>query len=179
MPRLRYLDDHEARRIVAELTRRVFPGSPAFQLRGGEGEAMLSSALAQPRWPHHRTLPCKAAVLHYHLNRNHPFVDGNKRFALTAAEYFLDINGALLLVGDDELYDFSIAVADGSIDRDAAIGFFTRRAVRLAWLANAPRLERWRDALSTADRAAIGDWVEADGNRFSRLLGTPTEYTGD
>lgn len=170
MPRLHYLDDDEARRIVAELTRSVFPGSPAFQLRGGEGEAMLSSALAQPRWPQHRTLPCKAAVLHYHLNRNHPFVDGNKRFALTAAEYFLDINGALLLVGDDELYDFSIAVAEGSIDRDAAIGFFTRRAVRLAWLADAQRLERWQAALSAADRAAISDWVAAAGGRLNGLL---------
>ena len=99
MPRLRYLDDDEARRIVAELTRRVFPGAPAFQLRGEAGQAMLSSALAQPRWRHHRTLQRKAAVLHYHLNRNHPFIDGNKRFALTAAEYFLDINGAMLLVG--------------------------------------------------------------------------------
>lgn len=99
MPRLRYLDDDEAHRIVAELIRRVFPGAPAFQLRGEAGRAMLSSALAQPRWRHHRTLQRKAAVLHYHLNRNHPFIDGNKRFALTAAEYFLDINGAMLLVG--------------------------------------------------------------------------------
>ena len=170
MPRLRYLDDDEARRIVAELTRRVFPGAPAFQLRGEAGRAMLSSALAQPRWRHHRTLQRKAAVLHYHLNRNHPFVDGNKRFALTAAEYFLDINGAMLLVGDDELYDFSIGVADGSIDRDGAIDFFTRRAIRLSWIDDPQRFERWRSALSAADRAAIQDWAEADGNRFSRLL---------
>ncbi len=170
MPRLRYLDDDEARWIIAELTRRVFPGSPAFQLRGEEGQGMLSSALAQPRWRHHRTLQQKAAVLHYHLNRNHPFVDGNKRFALTAAEYFLDINEAMLLVGDDELYDFSIGVADGSIDREAAIDFFTRRTVRFVWLENVQRFERWRGALPAADRAAIEGWTDTEGNRFSRLL---------
>ncbi len=48
MPQPRYPDDDERHRIVAELTRRVFPGAPAFQLRGEAGRAMLSSALAQP-----------------------------------------------------------------------------------------------------------------------------------
>ena len=37
MPRLHYLDENDARRVVTELTSRVFPGSPAFQLRGDEG----------------------------------------------------------------------------------------------------------------------------------------------
>ena len=56
MPRLHYVNDGEARRVIAELTARVFPGWPAFQLRGDDGPAVLSSALAQPQWPHHRTL---------------------------------------------------------------------------------------------------------------------------
>ena len=169
MANLRYLSEHDVQTLLSVMGD-VFPGTPAFTLQGSAGEGRLSSALAQPQWPHHRTLQQKAAVLHYHLNRNHPFIDGNKRFALTAAEYFLNINEAMLLVGDDELYDFSIGVADGSIDRDGAIEFFTRRAIRLSWIEDPQRFERWRDALSAADRAAIQDWDEADGNRFSRLL---------
>ena len=49
MPQPRYLDDDEMHRIVSELPRRVFPGTPAFQLRDEAGRTMLSSALAQPR----------------------------------------------------------------------------------------------------------------------------------
>ena len=169
MPRLRYLDDNDARRVVTELTSRVFPGSPAFQLRGDEGQASLSSALAQPQWPHHRTLQRKAAVLHYHLNQNHPFVDGNKRFALTAMEYFLDINGAALTVGDDELYEFSLGVAAGRIDRDESIAFVVRRTFRLSWRNDRPRFERWAGSLSKTDLTGVLAWVDADDDRFAAL----------
>ncbi len=169
MPRLRYLDDDDARRVVTELTSRVFPGSPAFQLRGEEGQAALSSALAQPHWPHHRTLQRKAAVLHYHLNQNHPFVDGNKRFAVTAMEYFLDINRAALTVGDDELYEFSLAVAAGTVDRDESIAFVERRTFRLSWRDDQDRFERWVGSLSRADLTGVLAWLDAGDDRFALL----------
>ncbi|MBM4415847.1 MAG: hypothetical protein FJ035_06315 [Chloroflexi bacterium] len=79
------------------------PGLPAFQLAGGEGEGRLRSALGQPRWPHHRGVAAKAAALHYFLNKNRPYVDGNKRFAVTAMLTFLFINDYGLVASDDEL----------------------------------------------------------------------------
>ena len=89
--------------IVEVLTLDLFPGTPAFHPAGREGVARLESALAQPHWPHHRTAQQKAAALHYSLNKNHPFVDGNKRMAVTAMAWFLFSNGFMLLATSDQL----------------------------------------------------------------------------
>ena len=108
-------------------------------------------------------------MLHYHLNQNHPFVDGNKRFALTAMEYFLDINGAALTVGDDELYEFSLGVAAGTMDRDESIAFVVRRTFRRSWRNDGPRFERWVGSLSKTDLTGVLAWVDADDDRFASL----------
>ena len=109
-------------------------------------------------------------MLHYHLNRNHPFVDGNKRFALTATEYFLDINSAMLTVGDEELFAFSLGVAAGTISRADSLEFFVRRAVRLAWINDPQRYNRWLRRLSASDHPGVDAWADGDGNRFDRFV---------
>lgn len=128
---MRYLDESDVTGIVQTLTGRLFPSSPAFRLAGEEGRGRLLSALAQPQWPVHRTFAVKAAVLHYHLNRDHPYVDGNKRLALVATETFLTLNAAILVAANDELEALALGVADGSIDSVANRRFFVRRCVRL------------------------------------------------
>lgn len=45
MPALHYLTESEATLLVEELTRTLFPGTPAFQLRGETGRNLLLSAL--------------------------------------------------------------------------------------------------------------------------------------
>jgi death-on-curing protein len=55
----------------------------------------------------------KAAALMHSLIMNHPFVDGNKRAAFTAADVFLRLNGWELAAKEDELFEFVMAVADG------------------------------------------------------------------
>jgi death on curing protein len=45
--------------------------------------------------------------------KNHPFIDGNKRTAITATGVFLRRNGALLTASQDELYDFTMKMAEG------------------------------------------------------------------
>ena len=102
MPRLHYLTEQHAHDLVISLTEQVFPDTPAFQLRGDEGRNGLLSALDQPCWAYYRTLPEKAGALHFSLNKNHPFADGNKRFALTAMEVFLFMNRALLVASTAE-----------------------------------------------------------------------------
>ena len=62
------------------------------------------------------TLELKAAALLHSLVRNHALVDGNKRLAWLATVVFLEINGMVLAVGDDDAVEFVIAVADGSLD---------------------------------------------------------------
>ena len=58
---------------------------------------LLESALAQPEasfggaWLHHDLFDMAAAYA-FHICQNHPFFDGNKRVALTAALTFLDMN---------------------------------------------------------------------------------------
>jgi death-on-curing protein len=67
-------------------------------LEGVRDMGMLESAIGQPQtsfggaYAHDGLFEMAGAYL-FHVARNHPFVDGNKRTALLAAVVFLDING--------------------------------------------------------------------------------------
>lgn len=55
----------------------------------------------------------KAAALLESLIRNHPFIDGNKRTAITAAGLFLRQNGYRLISANEELERFTLSAARG------------------------------------------------------------------
>lgn len=57
----------------------------------------------------------KAAALLQSLLKNHPFVDGNKRTALTAAGIFLQLNGWKLINPHQEEVDFALKVDNGKL----------------------------------------------------------------
>ena len=57
------------------------------------------------------TLISKAAMLFYLLIKNHPFQNGNKRIATTTLFVFLYRNGKWLQVDTQELYNFTVWVA--------------------------------------------------------------------
>ena len=141
MSRLHYLDQRDIHGIVAGLTRDLFPGAPAFHLAGEEGAGRLDSALAQPSVPYHRTAQRKAAALHYSLNKNHPFVDGNKRLAVAATEWFLYRNRFVLVTTNAQLLEFSLQVADDRMSRDESAQWIERRALRTTWTPK--RLRDW------------------------------------
>ena len=115
--------------IIFEIHRRViddFGGEPGLRDRG-----MLESAVALPQSTFggkdlHAGLAEKAAAYHFHLCANHPFVDGNKRVAVAAAELFLLINGRELTASDDEVEDLTLGVAGGRLSKDHVIEFFAR-----------------------------------------------------
>jgi death-on-curing protein len=67
----------------------------------------------------------------FHLCKNHPFVDGNKRVALAAAIAFLLLNGHELNTSQAEAETLTLGVADSSYSKDDAIAFF-RKNVRKA-----------------------------------------------
>jgi death-on-curing protein len=57
------------------------------------------------------TLISKAAMLFYLLIKNHPFQNGNKRIAMTTLFVFLYRNRKWLKVDTQELYNFTVWVA--------------------------------------------------------------------
>ena len=54
----------------------------------------------------------KTAALIESLCQNHPFVDGNKRTAITAAAMFLRLNGYALQTTNEELERFTMIVVE-------------------------------------------------------------------
>ncbi len=96
---------------------------------------LLESALASPRATFgggflHETLPEMAAAYLYHLVRNHPFLDGNKRTGLAAAIAFLGLNDVWLDGEEDELVDLVGGVAEGRLGKAEAAVYLKARAVR-------------------------------------------------
>jgi death-on-curing protein len=98
------------------------------QLRryGGAGGlrdlGLLSSAVAMPEASFggellHQTLFEMAAAYLFHVARNHPFLDGNKRTALAAALVFLWLNDQEIEASEDELTDLVLGVAEGRVSK--------------------------------------------------------------
>ena len=57
------------------------------------------------------SLTAKGSILFYLLIKNHPFQNGNKRIALTTLLVFLHRDGQWLKVDTQELYNFTVWVA--------------------------------------------------------------------
>jgi death-on-curing protein len=57
------------------------------------------------------TLIDKAAILFYLMIKNHPFLNGNKRIAITTLQTFLWLNGKWLRASPEELYNLTVFVA--------------------------------------------------------------------
>lgn len=111
------------RRIVDE-----FGGSYELRDRG-----LLESAAAMPAARFggrflHDGIPAMAAAYLFHLCANHPFVDGNKRTALAAAETFLLVNGFELNATNDELETLMLGAAEGTVSKESVVAFLAQHA---------------------------------------------------
>jgi death-on-curing protein len=98
---------------------------------------LLESALAAPRATFggeylHDSLPEMAAAYLFHLSRNHPFLDGNKRAGLAAAIAFLGLNGLWLDADPEELADQVLRVAEGTMPKSELAEYIRRRVVPFA-----------------------------------------------
>lgn len=113
-----FLDVEDVLEIHAEQLE-VFGGGAGLRDRG-----LLESAVAQPQasfggeFAHDGLFEMAAAYL-FHIVQNHPFVDGNKRVGLLAAIVFLDVNGISLAHPSDVLYELTMGVAEGRIQKAA------------------------------------------------------------
>lgn len=96
---------------------------------GVRDHGLMESAAAMPAATFggqflHDGIPAMAAAYLFHLCKNHPFVDGNKRTALAAALAFLMLNGYVLTATKDEAENMTLSVADSSVSKEAATAFF-------------------------------------------------------
>ncbi len=67
-----------------------------------------------------------AAAYLFHLVRNHPFVDGNKRSAAVAALVFLALNGFDFNASEDEFAEMVLAAARGELAKSDIAAFIRR-----------------------------------------------------
>ncbi|MCO5063158.1 MAG: type II toxin-antitoxin system death-on-curing family toxin [Rhizobiaceae bacterium] len=109
-----------------------------LRLHGGAAgirdEGMLESALNRPLQKATYGEPdlCELAAAYlFGIAKNHPFVDGNKRTALAAADTFLYFNGLELEAEDEDLIQFVLMIAAGEIDEEGAAAFFRDHTVSL------------------------------------------------
>lgn len=69
-----------------------------------------------------------AAAYLFHIIRDHPFVDGNKRTGLIAAIVFLALNDFAFVAEQNELLDMVHGVADRGLSKAHAAVFVQEHA---------------------------------------------------
>jgi death on curing protein len=94
-------------------------GDPSLRDRG-----LLESAIATPAQQFaerylHEDIPAMAAAYAFHISKNHPFVDGNKRAATAAMIAFLSDNGWSFDALADEAEPIILQLAAGLLDKPA------------------------------------------------------------
>lgn len=98
--------------------------------------ALLQSAIARPESTYggddlYPDLLTKAASLMHSLIKNHPFIDGNKRTAITAAAIFLVRKGYEITASNEELEGFTLKVASEHVELEEISDWFGRNIVKL------------------------------------------------
>jgi death-on-curing protein len=100
---------------------------------GGKGGTrdinLLSSAVAMPYASFsgdflHKDIYDMAAAYAFHICRNHPFFDGNKRTALAAALVFLEMNGISISDAEGEFYKATMDIASGKMKKEKLASIF-------------------------------------------------------
>lgn len=98
---------------------------------------LLQSAVAMPtvsfggEYLHSNIYEMAAAYL-FHIIKNHPFIDGNKRTGAVSALVFLQLNGLRVNVARGNIEKLAIAVAEGNMDKTVISLFFRNNSVPLA-----------------------------------------------
>jgi death on curing protein len=97
---------------------------------------LLDSALAQPRMSvggkyAHRSIFDKAASYGFHVCKNHPFIDGNKRLAFVLMDIFLQMNGSLLSASEEDAYSTMIELANGRLSKELLSYWLKKNSTKL------------------------------------------------
>ena len=90
---------------------------------------LLESAIATPQSMFggkllHEDIYAMAATYLFHLVKNHPFIDGNKRAGAITSYVFLSINGIRLTASPDGFTGMVLAAAESRLDKQGIAEFF-------------------------------------------------------
>ncbi len=105
-----FLDLEDVLRLH-EQSIRLYGGQAGLRDRGLLESAVLAVQQTFDGELLYRDLAAVAAALWHGIVQNHPFVDGNKRTGLRAADTFLLINGLDLAISVDEAVEWTLALA--------------------------------------------------------------------
>ncbi len=113
----RFLDLERVLRIHSSLIER-YGGETGIRDAG-----LLHSAIAMPQASFggqflHSDLFEMAAAYLFHIVRNHPFLDGNKRTGAGAAIIFLALNDVRVRGEEEALVEMTLRVASGRADKE-------------------------------------------------------------
>ncbi len=94
---------------------------------------LLESAVAMPqagsvKQYFHTDIFEMAAAYLFHLVKNHPFVDGNKRVGAMAAYAFLGLNRIKITASAEDFGDLTLAIAEGKAAKSAGAEFFRKHS---------------------------------------------------
>ena len=117
----RYLSVSEVIEINAEMVSK-FGG-----IHGLRDSGALQSAVGRLESGYYADAIEEAAALFESLSQNHPFLDGNKRTAITATGVFLLLNGYRLLFDDLEAYKWLIGLYETGRVNKATIETWLRQ----------------------------------------------------
>ena len=95
---------------------------------GIRDEILLQSALARPKqlivYEPELSIFELAASYSFGLAKNHPFIDGNKRIALTVAAIFLELNGFSFNAPESEVVIYFENLASSKITENQLASWF-------------------------------------------------------
>ena len=99
--------------------------------------ALLQSALAQPKATLgrrfvHKSVFEKAAAYGFHVCRNHPFIDGNKRVAFVLMDLFLQRNGWEIVANEEDAYSMMIGLSSGRVSKVELSSWLKNHCARLS-----------------------------------------------
>ncbi len=109
----------EVKYVAYRLAKELMAWSEPIPDFGSRFPNILESCLAVPfqsfgKKKLYKGLLGKAGILLYLMIKNHPFLNGNKRIAMTTLFYFLFKNKKWLRVDERELYNFAKWVAESN-----------------------------------------------------------------
>lgn len=100
---------------------------------GIRDQGLLLSALGQPQSTFsgeylHKDLFRMGAAYLFHLCKNHPFIDGNKRTAVAVTLMFFFLNEVEIDVDNDLLTEMVLAVINEKLDKETIAKWFRKYA---------------------------------------------------
>lgn len=116
-------------------------------LPGVRDIGLLDSALNTPQVTlfgdeMYKTLSEKGAVYVYHLVKNHPFNDGNKRTAYASLALFYEINGLVIKEMErNKIEEYCLRVAEGALSKEDLIREFKFNMSQYAYEDMTPSLK--------------------------------------